>query len=100
MCPGFHLSVAWEAKGVVGERYRERGREGWREGGMEGGRDGGMEGGSGFAIVLVTLWFVAQRSQAASHSCVAFFPLLQLPVNSDLCLISPVASSEPHHEPK
>lgn len=41
----------------------------------------------GGGIVLVTLWFVARRSQAAPHSCKTFFPLLKFSVNSELDFI-------------
>ncbi len=77
--PGFHLSVAWEAEGVLGERERERTRERKRE--------------RRLATPLVTLWFVAQHSQAASHSSITFFPLLQLSANSDLLWTSPDTSN-------
>lgn len=77
--PGFHLSVAREVERVVGERDREPERERRRK----------RRGRRRFATPLVTLWFVAQRSQAASHSCITFFPLLQLSANSELAWTSP-----------
>lgn len=52
MCPEFHLSVVREAEKVVGERKRER-----------------------VCHPLVTVWFVAQRSQADLHSYTTLFLL-------------------------